>query len=54
MNKTIPIKAIRPTGAYKCDDCPYCAFHETEPGVCEACEDGDQFEPVDSLELEAA
>lgn len=40
--------------AFKCEDCPYCAFHDVEPAICDDCEDGSEFEPDDEDSLHLA
>jgi len=31
--------------AYKCEECEFCVFHGVEPGICEECENGSEYEP---------
>lgn len=31
--------------AFKYPECEFCAFHNVEPGICEDCEDGSEYEP---------
>lgn len=31
--------------AFKYPECEFCTFHDVEPGVCEECEDGSEYEP---------
>lgn len=39
----------------KYPDCASCAFGEDdEPGICDMCDDGDQWEPADDYDFAAA
>lgn len=31
--------------AYRFEECEYCAFHEVEPGICDECDEGSEYEP---------
>lgn len=33
-------------------ECEFCAFHNVEPGICEDCDDGSEYEPVPDDEEE--
>lgn len=47
----IQIKSLDTKSAYKYDGCEYCAFHNTEPGICEECDNESEFEPSDSEDM---
>lgn len=38
--------------AFKYPECEFCAFHNVEPGICEDCEDGSEYEPESDDESE--
>ena len=44
--------------AFKYEECEFCAFHGVEPGICEECEDGSEYEPEydeeDSMQMKEA
>lgn len=48
LKSVIEIKQLETKSAYKCEECEFCAFHEVEPGICEECEDGSEFEEAET------
>lgn len=53
--KIIEIKSIDTKSAFKYEGCEYCTFHDSEPSICEECDDESEFVPLESEDaLEAA